>query len=99
MGQIDRRCGFGPLKSISWLQRGANLFAYSFTAGLIILGVTASYSYMSAVQTTSQTVFSFSATDVGVWYAMFEIGSVISNVFASYFFTHKHIPNVRTQTL
>jgi len=46
------------------------------------------------MQTTSQTVFSFSSQDIGVWYAMFEVGSILSNVFSSYFLTSKHIPRV-----
>ena len=91
---VDRRCGFGNLKDVHCLQRAGNLLVYSLVLGLIFLGVTASYSYMSAVQTTTSTVFSFSATDIGIWYAAFEVGSVLANIGASYFLTHKHIPNV-----
>lgn len=94
MGTDDRRCGIGPLKESACLQGAANLLSYSFVLGFIFFGVTASYSYMSAVQTTSQAAFSFSATDIGIWYAMFEVGSIIANLCATYFLTHKHIPNV-----
>ena len=72
----------------------ATLWVYSFVTGLIALGVGASYSYISGVQSTSQAVFSFSSTDVGIWYAMFEVGNVLSNVLIPYFFSKKSIPKV-----
>ena len=50
---------------------------------------------MSSIQTTTQTVFSLNATDIGIFYAMFEIGSVLSNVLTTYFLARKHIPKVR----
>lgn len=90
----DRRCGVGGLKNSSCLQKCANLLCYSITNGIIALAVVGSYTYMSSMQTTSQTVFSFSSQDIGVWYAMFEVGSILSNVFSSYFLTSRHIPRV-----
>jgi len=91
---VDTRCGWGPLKDVGCLQMFANLKVYAFVSGLITLGITSAYTYMSSVQSTTQSVYSFSATDIGIWYAMFEVGSVLSNVFASYFLTNKHIPRV-----
>ena len=82
------------MKGNACLQKFANLKVYALISGLITLGISASYSFMYAVQSTTQSVYSLSATDVGIWYAGFEIGSVLSNVFASYFLTKKHIPRV-----
>ncbi|XP_067931102.1 solute carrier organic anion transporter family member 2B1-like [Watersipora subatra] len=94
MAVINDRCGFGPLKRNANLQKCANLWLYSIILGLVVFGVSGCYSYMSAVLSTSQTVFSLSSQDVGVWYSMFEIGSILSNLIASYFFTNKNVPNV-----
>lgn len=98
MGSIDRRCGVGSLKNNIGLQKFANLWAYVIVVGFVVLLVAGCYSYMSSVQSTSQAVFSFTSTGIGIWYAMFETGSVLSNVLASYFLTNKHIPNVSVLT-
>lgn len=87
-------CGVGPLHKVQCLQRFANLWWYTATLCLVILTVSASYTYMSAVQSTTQTVYSFSALHIGIWYASFEVGSVLANILVSYFFAQKSIPKV-----
>lgn len=81
------------------LQRFASLAWYTATLCLVILTVSASYTYMSAMQSTTQTVFSFSALHIGVWYASFEVGSILANIFVSYFFSKKSVPKVSTYPL
>jgi len=91
---VDTRCGWGSLKENTCLQKFANLKVYALILGLINFFISASYSYQYAVQSTTQSVYSLSATDVGTIYALFEVGSITSNILASYFFTKKHIPRV-----
>lgn len=86
----------GMINCWLWCRHGyASLQGYTVTAAMIVLVVTASYAYVSSTQSTTQTVFSFSGVDIGVWFAVFEIGSAISNILVPYFLHGKHTPRVQ----
>lgn len=91
---VDTRCGIGCLKRILILQKFASLFWFTVVSVCLTLAITASYTYLSSIQTTKQIVFSLSGQDVGIWYAMFEVGSVLSNFLVSYVLSKHHIPRV-----
>lgn len=90
----DTRCGFGALKRVRLIQRFASLFWFTVISVTLTLWITASYTYLSSIQTTKQIVFSLSGQDIGLWYASFEVGSVLSNLLVTYVLSKHHIPRV-----
>lgn len=96
---VDTRCGVGKLKRNAFCQNFASLLWFTAVIVVLTLTITAMYTYMSAIQSTTQVVFSLNATDIGIFYAMFEVGSVLSNILTTYFFAHKHIPKVRLRLI
>lgn len=71
-----------------------SLWCYTAVLGSMLLLTIASYTYISSAQSTTQSVFSFTATDVGIWYSMYEVGSIVSNILVSYFLSQKPVPKV-----
>lgn len=91
----DTECGHGKMRQNAFCQRFASLFWFTVVIVILTLTITAMYTYMSSIQSTTQAVFSLNATDIGIFYAMFEVGSVLSNILTTYFLARKHIPRVR----
>lgn len=92
--QKGTRCGVGALKRIACLQKFATLKWYTIVASIVTLVAAAAYAYYSSVQSTIQTVFSLSSSDIGIWYAFFEVGSISANILVPYFLSSKSIPKV-----
>lgn len=88
------RFGIGCLKKVDCIQRLNSVWCFTVATALIIFSVYAKFGLFVVLQSSLQQVFSFSTSDITIWYSMFKIGCIISHVFAAYFLAKKNIPKV-----